>query len=120
MHPARFELHAGARDDALLGDEGQAHEITVHNHGAFIGSFWLSYDINGDGKRVKYPSGGFPQGASREMPVPRSATNVWLDFWVVPFPGQERWVTNKQVNDGSDACYVMWGTTYNTAVDVCD
>jgi hypothetical protein len=91
--------------------------VMVHNHGAYVASFRVNYAING--ARTDVPSGDFSPGATQEVKIPPGGKDVKVDFYVMDFVAHYNWVTSKEVEKNSGACFDMTGTTLNPKVDEC-
>jgi hypothetical protein len=128
MHPRQDEDLAGAEEASKRAVEGvdevakwavesDSHMVTVHNHGAYVAAFRVNYEI--DGVENDDSSGRFSPGASKEVKIPSGGTDVKVDFYVMGILSQHDWVTSKEIEQNSGACFDMTGTALNPKVREC-
>jgi hypothetical protein len=91
--------------------------VTVHNRGAYVASFRVNYVINGDKNDVTSPD--ISPGSSQEVKIPPGGTDVKVDFYFVGLVSHYNWVTSKEIEKSSGACFDMTGTTLNPKVHEC-
>jgi hypothetical protein len=127
-HPYQVKDFAGVDDVAKRAVEGavevgkwaveeNSHMVTVYNKGAYVASFRVNYVINGDQSDI--PSGDISPGSSQEVKIPPGGKDVKVDFFFVGLISHFNWVTSKEIEKNSGACFEMTGTTLNPKVHEC-
>jgi hypothetical protein len=89
--------------------------ITFKNEAAYVANASVRYYFND--RSSTHPTGNFPAGQSKRVPLPCDATSVKVEVKAVT---GETIIRDYVFSKAQDRCFTLKGTTFNTRYEYCD